>query len=225
MLDVLLASVLLLGTPIYGLLRSDSTGQASVDKRNRYRKSMAMIAIFLLILIIDWVSCSRGLSQLGLAPPTTRSAISECVIAVSVAIIVYFALIMNGNRPKAGRPDDPTEAILPESWNELRSFVMFAIVAGFGWEVLYRGFLLFWLVPIVGVVPAVVASSIAYGLFHGCKNLTRTTGSLVSGLLFTAAYAATRSLWWLIILHIALPTVSMLAIVRIERRVVSGRSA
>ena len=224
MLDFLLAFTLLLGMPAYALLRGNSTGQAPVNRRNRYRKSMAIIAVFLTILLVDWVSNSRGFTQIGLAAPTTRSAIAGCLVAVFVAIILFLARSTNSNLQNAAKPDDQADTILPESRDELRTFVMFAIVAGFGWEVLYRGFLLFWLSPIIGLVPAVAASSTAYGLSHGCKTMMQTTGSLVSALLFTTGYAATGSLWWLIILHIALPLAGMLALSRMERTVVSDRS-
>jgi membrane protease YdiL (CAAX protease family) len=217
-LDFLLASALLFGMPGYALLRGGLTGQTSVDKRKRYRKSIAVIAIFLMFLFVDWVSGSRGFAQLGLAAPTTDSAIAGCLVALFVPGIVFLALIAKSNVQKAAQPDDQADTILPQSRDELRSFVVFAIVAGFGWEVLYRGFLLFCLSPIIGLVPAVAASSIAYGLSHGCKTVTQTMGSLVSALLFTTGYAATGSLWWLIILHIALPLVYMLALSRIKRQ-------
>jgi membrane protease YdiL (CAAX protease family) len=224
MLDLLLASLLLIGMPIYALLRGYSTRHATVGKRMRYRKSMAIIAIFLMILSVDWVFSSRGFTQLGLAAPTTRPAIAGCLVALFVAIIFFLVLITKCNVQKAAQPDDQADSILPASRDELRSFVIFAIAAGFGWEVLYRGFLLFWLSPIIGIVPGVAASSIAYGLSHGCKTVTQTTASVVSALLFTVGYAATGSLWWLIILHIALPLVATLTPSRIKRTGVSDRS-
>jgi membrane protease YdiL (CAAX protease family) len=224
MLDFVLASALLFGMPGYALLRGYLYGEDSVDKPKRYRRSIAIIAVFLMILFVDWVSGSRGLAQLGLAAPTTHSAIAGCLVALFVPIIVFLALIAKSKVQKAAEPDGQADTILPESRDELRSFVIFAIAAGFGWEVLYRGFLLFCLSPIIGLVPAVAASSIAYGCAHGCKTVTQTAGSLISALLFTTGYAATGSLWWLIILHIGLPLVSMLGFSRIKRTVVTDRS-
>lgn len=213
MLDFLLAFALLFGMPAYALLGDRMTRQAPVNKRKRYRKSMAIIAVFLMVLFVDWVSGSRGLTQIGLAAPTTRSAIAGCLVAVLVPVIIFPVLIAKSDLQKAAKPDDRADTVLPESRDELRSFVVFTMVAGFGWEVLYRGFLLFWLPPIIGLVPAVAASTIAYSLSHGCKTITQTTGSLVSALLFTTGYAVTGSLWWLIILHIALPLAGVFALI------------
>ncbi len=220
MLDFLLAFTLLFGLPGYALLRSSATRRDPVDKRKRYRKSMAIIAICLTILFIDWVSSSRRFTQLGLGAPTTHSAIAGFLVAVFVPITLFCLTLIEKSRvQKPAKPDNQADAILPESPEELRSFVMFAIVAGFGWEVLYRGFLLFWLSPIIGLVPAVAASSIAYGLSHSCKTIMQTAGSLVSAFLFTTGYAATGSLWWLILLHIAMPLISVFAHSRMERTV------
>jgi membrane protease YdiL (CAAX protease family) len=224
MLDFLLAAGLLFGMPIYALLRGRSTGHAPVDKSKRYRKSMAIIAIFLMILFVDWVLTARGFTQLGLAAPTTDAAMAGCLAAVFAAILFGLAPNTKSSVEKATKPDDLAERIMPQTRDELRSFVLFSVVAGFGWEVLYRGFLLFWLSPRIGLAPAAAASSIAYGLSHGCKTMMQTTGSLVSALLFTTGYAATGSLWWLIILHIALPLAGVLASLRMERTVVSDRS-
>lgn len=224
MLDFLLASLLLFGMPIYTLLRGYSTRHAPLDRRKRYRKSMAIIAIFLTILCVDWMSSSRGFTQLGLSAPTTYSAIAGCLVAVCVVVGLFLALSTKANMQKAAKADDQADTILPESRDELRPFVIFTIVAGFGWEVLYRGFLLFWLSPFIGLVPAVVASSMAYGLSHRYETMAKTTGSLVSALLFTTGYAATGSLWWLIILHTALPLAIMFAVSRMDGTVISDQS-
>ena len=224
MLDFLLASLLLFGMPVYALLRGYATRHAPLDRRKSYRRSIAIVAIFLTILCVDWVCNSRGFRQLGLAAPTTYSAIIG-LVAMCVVIALFLALITKSTVQKTAKGDDEANTILPESRDELRLFVVFTLVVGFGWEVLYRGFLLFWLSPIIGLVAAVVASSISYGLSHSCKTMKRTMGSLASALLFTTGYAVTGSLWWLIILHIALPLLTALPAWRIDGAVSSEESS
>ncbi len=223
-LDILLAVILLFGLPMRALLRSSSTPSAPIDKPKIYRKSVAIIASCLMILFADWTLNSRGFGQLGLAAPNTHAAMAGCVFAVLVASIAFLVPISKSQQHDTSRADDYPDTILPQSHNELRSFIIFTIIAGVGWEVLYRGFLLFWLSPIIGLMPAVAASSIAYGLSHRGKTKSQTIGSLVSALLFTTGYAATGSLWWLIILHISLPIATMQAILRREQTVVPNVS-
>jgi membrane protease YdiL (CAAX protease family) len=221
MLDFLLGSTLLFGLPVHALLRSRLSGRTPVDRRQRYRKSTAIIAVLLAILLVNWVSTSRGIAQLGLAAPTTHRALAGSLVAFFVSIIVFSSVIRKSQAELTAAPDDEDEeAMIPQSREEWRAFITLGMVAGFGWEVLYRGFLLFWLSPIVGLWPAAVVSAVAYGLSHGCKTIMRTTGSLVSAFLFTIGYAATGSLWWLIILHTAAPlSIGVIALRRMERTV------
>ena len=116
------------------------------------------------------------------------------------------------HRPRRGSAREQ-EAIaeLPQSRDETLAYLAFTPFAGFGWEILYRGFLLWWLTPLVGIVGAVVIASFAYGLAHGWKNRTRGLGSILSAFLFTIGYAVTGSLWWLIAVHSVLPLIGLLA--------------
>lgn len=73
---------------------------------------------------------------------------------------------------------------------------MIAVVAlpaahfiGIGWELLYRGFLLLALAPWLGTWGAVVLAAVAYGAAQGYKSPGQLTGSL----------------WWLMLLHVAMP--------------------
>jgi len=100
---------------------------------------------------------------------------------------------------------------LPQDRDETRAYLAFTPFAGFGWEILYRGFLLWWLAPLVGIIAAVSISSLAYGLAHGWQSQAQGIGSIVSAFLFTIGYALTGSLWWLIAIHTALPLVGLLA--------------
>lgn len=92
--------------------------------------------------------------------------------------------------------------MLPRTAVELRWATVFVVAAGTGWEILYRGFLLWVLIPLIGVVGAVCVAAIAYGLAHGFKSRGQLIGSLGMSFAFTVAFALTGSLWWLMLLHV-----------------------
>src|SRR5690625_359177 len=94
--------------------------------------------------------------------------------------------------------------LLPRTRRELTLFLGFTLLAGCGWELLYRGFLIWFLVPSIGTVGAVCIAAIAYGAAHGYKSRTQFLGSIVSAFAFTIAFVLTGSLWWLMLIHTAL---------------------
>lgn len=81
------------------------------------------------------------------------------------------------------------------------------------WEILFRGYLLLVLTPVIGLPAAVVLAAVSYGAGHGYKNPRQFFGSIAAAFAFTIGYALTGNLWWLIILHAAAP-VSMLFVMR-----------
>ena len=107
-----------------------------------------------------------------------------------------------------------SDVMIPEGSLELKYFIVLVLIIGFAWEILFRGFLLWWLAPIVGMPIAILTSGLSYGLAHGWKSARRGFASIVSAILFAIGYALTGSLWWLIIIHIAMPTVGYFALRR-----------
>lgn len=101
-------------------------------------------------------------------------------------------------------------AIMPETDRDLRLFLITAVAISSCWELLYRAYLLWLLEPSFGVIVAVLASALAYGSAHGWHGARAFAGSLVAALAFTVAYAFTRSLWWLMLVHAGLPVIAAL---------------
>lgn len=209
MLDHILAALLIVVLPVRALCRDlwKTPFRAKID---RYRSTMLMIAALLALLGVDWVEAGRPVSALGLAIPNTVPAIAALVITVvlivGVVVTGYRRVGTAGDRPRALR-----ETMLPETPQERSAFIWFVLAAGIGWEVLYRGFLLLYLMPFVGPVSAVCVSAVAYAFAHGFSSAKLFAGSLISALLFTIGYAATSNLWWLIVLHVALPLLGLMA--------------
>ncbi len=210
-MDVLLAAALLLLVPGFNLWRSHRSRRTPPEDRlKRYWRTMGLAGALLLFLAIDWLLAERPLVLLGLA---VRPSLAGW-IGLAVAFVTLAALGLLARRFRKSA-DEATEwdalVMLPQNATELRVFVLFAVVIGFAWEVLFRGFLLWFLTPLLGIVGAVLIAATAYGLAHGYKSPRQLIGSLVAALLFTAAYALTGSLWWLVVVHIGLPLLGVTA--------------
>ena len=204
-MDAFLAVCLLLLVPAWTLWRTYRAKDCPPEARlARYWRAIALAAGLTLILAVDWLLARRSVGLLGLSFPPPLAG----WIGLLIAAVVLAALLVSMRRPrKAGNPDAERDALalLPQTTNEQRVFILFSLVVGFGWEVLFRGFLLWFLTPLVGTVGAVVIAATAYGLAHGYKSPRQLIGSLIAALLFTVGYVLTVSLWWLIVIHTALP--------------------
>jgi membrane protease YdiL (CAAX protease family) len=117
---------------------------------------------------------------------------------------------MRGAGPNGPIGEDAA-ALLPQTGAEFCPFLVMSVVLGAGWELLYRGYLLWWLEPRVGMAGAILVAAAAYGVGHGFTNIRQFAGSLLAALVFTVAYAATQSLWWLMLIHVGLPLLAAAA--------------
>ncbi len=169
-----------------------------------------MVGGLLFILMADWAAAGRAATALGLGAPTATPALIGLGVAAALLAVVGLGMRRKSTSTRAD-VEQARRELLPETSREVRLFLLLTAAVGFGWEVLYRGFLLFYLQPRIGLAGAVVAAALAYGAAHGFKSRGQFAGSIAAALAFTIGYAATWNLWWLILLHTGLPLLSLSA--------------
>jgi len=74
----------------------------------------------------------------------------------------------------------------------------------FGYEVLFRGVLLFSLVDVIGLWPAIAINVAIYSATHIPKGLTETIGAIPLGIAFCLISIQTGSIWVAVFVHIAM---------------------
>ncbi|MBX3593172.1 CPBP family intramembrane glutamic endopeptidase [Sphingomonas sp.] len=203
-MDIALALILLLGVPARALWRERS--RRSRSRTARYGEAILTIAACLALLAFQWVAHDRSAAALGLVVPLRWTS----WVYLSVAAALIGGLWIAVRRRPAG-PAHGGDSPLPQTAGERQLFIVFGLVAGAGWELLYRGFLLWVLTPLAGSVGAVCVAATAYGVAHGVKDRRKLAGSLLSAFVFTIAYALTGDLWWLIVIHAGLPMLALAA--------------
>ena len=207
MLDIALMICLILILPAWQLWKSlRKSPPAVIARGTRYRQAMLRIALLLLLLTVDWSSSVRPISLLGFDMPlSARGQIGLGIAAVLIIGVLVGDLIssrrQNNDKRAAHHARFENNDFLPRTSAEFRGFSVLAIMLGAGWEILYRGFLLVSLTPLIGTVGAVCIAAVAYGLAHGFQSRGQFFGSIISAFLFTIAYALTLSLWWLMLVH------------------------
>lgn len=213
--DLVLAALLLIVFPAWQVWRSlTARDRPGVPRLRGYLRTSAIIAGLLAWLAMVWISQDRSLAALGLDIPLSATGLTCLAIAAALIAVLYVWTMAMKPRPEwltlgAG--------IMPGTPRESAVFTVMTVLIGCGWELLYRGFLLWALSPAVGMPLAIAAAATAYGLAHGYKSPGQLIGSIAAALLFCIAYALTDSLWWLMLIHTALPLTMPLARWRARR--------
>lgn len=95
------------------------------------------------------------------------------------------------------------EPLCPRTAQELPAFLGVSLTAGFCEEVLFRGFLIWVLQPLVGLWLAVALAAILFGAAHAYQGAAGVIRTGLLGLVFTAIVLLSGSLWPAIVLHAA----------------------
>lgn len=221
MLDLIFASYLLFLLPGWQLWKSlkkkekDTTPDTGLSPE-RLVRNLVFILTPLAALAVLMAVTGRAPASLGLDIPVSTYG-QWGLLLVVVLMIVPFVWSAIADRHKDQQKKDAEFAQLealggvPKTSAELRGYVVLIFCLGTGWELLYRGYLMLVLPPVTGLAGAVVLSALAYGIGHGYKSRNQFIGSIVSAFLFTLAYVLTKSLWWLMLLHVYLPLFGVLS--------------
>lgn len=186
------------------LVRRTSEGDA--DARVKFYKGILMWHWPLTIGFLGWWFVSgNSLASIGLVPVVEGSQ----WIAIGTGVIVMVAQVVS--LTMGSRDSDKLSAIkkqmgeisslVPQTRSEYRLFDMVSITAGICEEILYRGLLLVTLVSLVGTWPAVVISSLIFGLGHAYQGIAGIVKTGFAGLVLALLTVFSGSLFIAIVLH------------------------
>ena len=207
--------VILLAAPfqaIKGLKLLDA--QVLTDRHARLRFYRAAIISQWLLAPAALVATFRdgaSLAAAGLALP--RMDIETfAIVAVSSIVILSQSPIVPAVRARMQRSASarrmlyPMRNLLPRTEPERRRWVGVALTAGFCEELLFRGFLFFYLQSYWGtsLYASIVISTLFFALSHWYQGPANVVRVGIVGLLFAVAYAATDSLFFPVVLHVLL---------------------
>jgi membrane protease YdiL (CAAX protease family) len=90
---------------------------------------------------------------------------------------------------------------MPRTGGELAAALGVSATAGFGEELVYRGFLLWYGTMLVGLPASVIATSLLFGIAHGYQSRFGVIFSTIAGLTLAGAYLASGSLLLVMWMH------------------------
>lgn len=207
--------------PIYTIYRQRKF-EKSRQKDTRTQKGFtalhrtSLVALLLLgALGAAWVSNGRGLSDLGLGVPGNRGLVSLAIIAlVPLALAVVAKL-----KPSEGAEIDAEDSILvPTSKEEFLRQIPFVIFISAAWEIIYRGALMFYFTPYLGVIMSMVAAAAFYTFQHRAKNPKQYIETFLMAFFFLGLFVVSGSLWGPIVLHCMFPVIGGFAVLRYQEK-------
>lgn len=211
LIDHGLAALLIAGLPLYAavtyrrLLREIALGQPRA-RLLEYRLTIAVQWSLVAVALAAWFVGGRTAAELGLALPIApRSLLGLGVTAAGLGFLGVQWRAMQRLTPEREASLRaqlaPVADLLPRTAEEAAGFRQLAVTAGICEEILYRGFLIWYLASAVGSWPAAVIAGVLFGAAHfyqGAGGVLKTGGV---GILTGVLYVATGSLLWPMVLH------------------------
>ena len=187
--------------------RALETGESGVRSRQYRRTILRQWGLTILALSI-WFRSGRSLDALGLGVPAGAAFFIALVLATGLAQLwrtqIRAALEHDKARARLVEQLRAIAPILPTSPTELRLFTALSLTAGTCEEILFRGYLIWYLEIHVGIAGAVTLSSIVFGMGHIYQGQRQAFKIVFLGLLLALFYVGSGSLWIPIALHAAL---------------------
>lgn len=207
-LDTVLLLFAVVVMPAFSAMAGARMSRTPPEQRKllpRYWQTIARGWVVTAVLVAYWHWMGRPFVWLGLDWPIGISGWLGFGFDVLIAIGFAFNAtrlrrMLSGNLEKARRALQQIK-ITPRTKAELALFMFVAVTAGVWEELLYRGFLIWFLTPSIGLIGAAIVSSIIFGLAHAYQGWRGMVVTTAVGLALAVMYLATRSLWWLMVAH------------------------
>lgn len=171
--------------------------------------------VYVQSLVTQWLFAGAALqlvllrgytwADIGLAPPSGNGLlIGAAILAGLVALLVVQHIRLRRNadgRALVRRTLQRVEWILPRTRSQRCLWWVVSAHAGWGEELMYRGFVLALLASLLPLWAAAGASCILFGLAHAYQGVRGVVLTSVLGSAFVGMYLVTGSLWVPIAAH------------------------
>jgi membrane protease YdiL (CAAX protease family) len=211
------------------LLRRVAAGE-KVNRSDLYRNTFISHWTLFFIFIALWANSARPWSAIGISlEPDLWFAVGIALTVIGIA-----ALIMQNRKVQAATPEelaklrkslDCVSIMIPQNGNELARFYGLSVTAGIVEEILWRGFLIWYLSQFMPVWAAALISAIGFGLAHAYQGFRQVPQITVVGAALAGLYLVSGSVWLPIVLHIAVDVLQGRMAYDVMYRTTLGESA
>lgn len=184
------------------------------DKIRLYHQNALFLTVVALAVITVWRIPGRSLAWMGFSMPVWSGYAWWVLVAIGLFYLGDLAAQYFMHKRDAWQEARKGAGmILPATNRELGHFLFLSVAAGVGEEIIFRGFLMHYLVFWFGHTPtdtlaAGFFSAVIFARLHGYQGWVAMIKILFLAMLFAALFVLTRSLWPVIIIHALIDMVS-----------------
>jgi membrane protease YdiL (CAAX protease family) len=192
---------------IYPRLRRQTSAGVTGARERFYRLAIATEWALAAWLLLAWAAYRRpwsGLWLAGSSPLRLGAGLAAAAIVAGLLWMQHQAIV--------GRPDGLERVrrqlasaipLLPHSAREHRRFRWLALTAGICEEIMFRGFVLWYIRVWTGLVPAAAISCVVFGLAHAYLGSAHVLRTALFGVFMVLLVLVSGSLWPAVIVHAA----------------------
>lgn len=180
---------------------------ATFDTVGEYKTGIAILWAVGLAGVVLWLIQSRSWEALGMGAGT--DSVIRWVAGIAVALAGLAVAQVQG--VQLARSADARKQLndafgylmfyMPKTQKELYWFKWISFSAGVCEEIVYRGFLMWFVASYLGLLPAVVLSSVAFGIAHSYQGIGNAAQTAIIGLWMAILFWLTGSLWVPMLAH------------------------
>lgn len=211
LIDHLLIFAIVIVFPVYGFakwkqFKQDVAEKKPNAKKNAYLETILIQWLLVASVLVVWLWKERSFASLGLAAVWNERFILANLFVLAACVFLVWQWIqvrkLKGNIPDSLRNQlKAITEILPDTAAERSLFMVLAVTAGICEEILYRGFLIWYLESYADFILAVAVSILVFGLGHAYQGRAGILKTGAMGALLVGIYAVSGSLLGPIILH------------------------
>lgn len=179
------------------------------DRVRLYVQTLVLEWVAFAVLGAAWYMLGRPVSDLGLV--TSMGSGFWIGIGIVVLATVYLVFswraarrMTNEEKAKQRKFFGTLVHFLPQTDRDYRHFIGVSLTAGIVEEILYRGFVFWYLAQLMPLWAVIIVSSIAFGLGHSYQGIGGMVRVTLIGLAFGLFYVFTGSIWLPMLAHVIL---------------------
>lgn len=213
--DLALLALILIGYPLWDYYWAwprarDRLASGNPNaRRSLYRSAMVTQWLAASLVAALWIAYRRPAGELWLRLPGGWRLVAAAGLVLGAIALVAGQMAgvarADAESRESLRPKlEYAAAILPRTRNERAWFMALSATAGLCEELIYRGFVVWALVPWLGLWPAALVSVAGFGVAHAYLGRQGVVRATLAGAVFAVVVVGLGSLYPAMILHAAL---------------------